>query len=432
MEARTRLRLSVMMALVYAVQGAFWPLLAIHLKDLGIAGRERGWIFATLAIGSFLMPLGAGQLVDRFLAGERLLGVIFAVAAGFLAVIAAGLISGAGGLFGLFLVFWLIVAPAFALANAIALRHLPRPQEQFAGVRLWGTVGWMAVGWAVSLLMVWSGSANLGRGAFEAFWIASALALVVACYSFTLPHTPPLAVAGHERRGGLRGSLALLERPGMKSFLFTAFGVHLTTPFVYQVIPTYLEGKGMSRAWITSAMTLGQWPEVIMLAVLPWLFLRVGSKGTLLIGIMAWVVRYGTLAAEPPLWLAVAGIPLHGVGVACFTVAGQIYMDSQSPREGRASAQALYMVVTSGVGSFLGSLLAGDLMGRFGGDYGLVFLVPCVIDAALLIYFCAGFRGNAMIKDCSSACNGARPFRKDGVRGRPARVGNLVTESADG
>ena len=62
-----------MMALVYAVQGSFWPLLAVHLADLGIHGRERGWIFATLAIASLAVPLGAGQLVDRFMATQRLL-----------------------------------------------------------------------------------------------------------------------------------------------------------------------------------------------------------------------------------------------------------------------------------------------------------------------------------------------------------------------
>ena len=68
MNARMPWRLSAMMALIYAVQGSFWPLLAIHLADLGIGGRDRGWIFATLAIASTAVPLGAGQLVDRVMA----------------------------------------------------------------------------------------------------------------------------------------------------------------------------------------------------------------------------------------------------------------------------------------------------------------------------------------------------------------------------
>ena len=95
-ERRNRWRLSAMMALVYAVQGAFWPLLAVHLADLGIKGRDRGWIFATLAIGSTAVPLGAGQLVDRLMATQRVLALIYAVGTGLLAVLASGWVELAG------------------------------------------------------------------------------------------------------------------------------------------------------------------------------------------------------------------------------------------------------------------------------------------------------------------------------------------------
>jgi MFS family permease len=433
MKADMRARLSVMMALIYAVQGAFWPLLAVHLKDLGLSGRERGWVFATLAIGSLLMPLGAGHLVDRRFPGQRVLAAIFAASSALLVALAAGLTRGSGGLFLLFLVFWLVTAPAFALSSAVALRHLARPFEQFAGVRLWGTVGWMAVGWLVSGVMAWSGSSVGGRGAFEAFWVAAAVAMVFSAYCATLlPHTPPLAAHRQGERAGLGEALNLVRRPRMAGFLLTAFGVHLTTPFVFQVVPTCLEARGLPRAWVPSAMTLGQWPEIAALAVLPWLFRRVGPGGTLALGIGAWVVRYGSLAVNAPLWVALAGMPLQGVGVACFTVAGQVYTDSQAPADRRASAQALYTVVTSGAGSFLGSLLAGEVVGRLAGNYALVFLVPCVIDTALLVYFCAGLRPDARPEGCAGAPLAARPLSLDAARGTRPRVGNLVTEPADG
>ena len=86
-------RLSGMMALVYSVQGAFWPVLSIHLVDLGISERGRGWIFATMAMASFAMPLGAGQLVDRLMPTQRFLGLSFGAGTGLLALMAWGVSS---------------------------------------------------------------------------------------------------------------------------------------------------------------------------------------------------------------------------------------------------------------------------------------------------------------------------------------------------
>ncbi len=147
-----------MMALVFAVQGSFWPLLGVHLADQGILGRDRGWIFATLAIGSTIVPLGAGQLVDRLMETQRLLAMIYAIGAGLLALLASGWVRSAGGLFGVFLGYWALTAPAYSLCNAMAMRNLDDPGREFGRVRLWGTAGWMVAGWVVSVVMAVTGS----------------------------------------------------------------------------------------------------------------------------------------------------------------------------------------------------------------------------------------------------------------------------------
>ncbi len=63
----------------------------------------------------------------------------------------------------------------------------------------------------------------------------------------------------------------------------------------------------------------------------------------------------------PPLGVAVAGTLLHGAGIACFTVGAQVFLDGRRTGHLRASAQALLLVATSGAGSFLGNLLAGEV-----------------------------------------------------------------------
>jgi MFS family permease len=390
---RVNVRLSWMMVLVYSVQGAFWPLLSIHLGDLGISERGRGWIFATMALASFAMPLGAGQLVDRLMPIQKFLGFSFTAGTVLLGLMAWGVPAHVGWLFGLFLVYWLIMAPSYSLSSSLAFRNLARPDRDFGKVRLWGTFGWMAVGWIVSGVMAWSGS-KTGRGASEAFWVAAGLSATTALYCRTLPDTPPLTGASR-RNSSFRDVADLFRAPAIPAYLVVAFGVSLTTPFVYQVMPNYLRAIGMNRAWVSTAMSLGQWPEVLMIAALPWLIRRLGYRFTLGLGIAAYALRYVTLAFDPPLWLATAGIPLHGIGVACFSIGGQMFVDSRASTDRRASAQSINTVVTGGLGSFLGSLLAGEVVGLFPGGYGPVFLVPCAINLGLILLLLLKFRPEA-------------------------------------
>jgi MFS family permease len=380
-----------MMALIYAVQGAWWPLLAVHLQDLGISGRGRGAIFATLALAAFATPLGAGQLADRLLPTQRLLALIYAVGSVGLAVFAVGPSTRFAPLFGLFLAYWLITAPSYSLANSLAFRNLPRPAEQFGRVRLWGTVGWMVVGWAVSAILGMSGTADPGRGTHEAFWVAAALSLVFAGYCLTLPNTPPLA-SSPVRGIDLAIVRDLAGRRPVAVFLGTAFVVSLTTPYVYQAVPTYLRALGLGRSWVPLAMTLGQLLEIVALAALPVFLRRLGYRRTLALGVGAWAVYYLNLAAHPPLWLALAGLPLNGVAIACFIIAGQTFLDSQAPPDRRASAQAVHVIVTSGLGSLVGNVLAGEVTYLNGGIGPAVFLLPCLLNAAAVVALLRAFR----------------------------------------
>ena len=420
-----------MMALVYAVQGSFWPLLAVHLADLGIGGRGRGWIFATLAIGSLAAPFAAGQVVDRIVATQRLLALTYAVGTGLLVLVASAFVTQVGWMFLVFLAFWLVVGPAYSLSNSLAMRNLGDPLSEFGWVRAWGTAGWMIAGWVVSLVMLFSGSTRMGQGAFEAIWVGAILALATSIYCLTLPHTPPLAV-GPRGKHALRDSLDLVRQPDIAVLLITSFGVYLTAPMVYQVIPGYLERRGLPRAWISTTMTLGQLAEIGTLAVLPWLLRRFGVKATLMLGIAAYFLRFLSLTFDPPLWLAVSGTLLHGVGIAGFVVGGALYIDSRCGVHVRASAQALFLVCMSGMGALLGNLMAGEIVGRTAPGDVLVFLIPCVIDGALLLYFLRGFRAPVSSMTWGGAGSVEPSSSALAARGPVARVGHLVTELADG
>lgn len=391
MDDGRRWRLCGMMAMIYAVQGAWWPLLAVHLEDMGYSGRARGWIFATYAIGSLATPLGAGQLADRLMPTQRLMGLIYGLGALFLVGFALLPPVTPAILFALFVAYWLLTAPGYGLSNSVAFRNLTRPGQQFGGVRLWGTIGWMVAGWLVTAALT-AGGAGAGRSGSTAFAVSALLSLGFAIYCLTaLPNTPPVVSAG-TRVSDLRAGLDLLRKPEFAGFLGLAFAVSLTMPFVYQTVPGYLARAGLERRWVASAMTLSQLPEIAALAALPWMHRRFGVRGALAIGIGAWAAEYLILAMQPPLGLALCAIPLNGVAIAGFAVTGQMFLDGQAPADRRASTQALWIVVVSGLGALLGSVLAGEVLSWSRGGGRAVFLVPGLINVAALVALWGGFR----------------------------------------
>ncbi|MFM1803003.1 MAG: hypothetical protein RJA81_2355 [Planctomycetota bacterium] len=375
------------MATLYASQGSWWPGLSMHLTSLGISSRAIGWIFSTLALSSILSPLVHGRLADRKIPAERILGISYALGAMILLLVSGYRGQNAVGLFLVFLVYWLLIAPGYGMANAISMRHLASPRQEFGKVRLWGTIGWMAGSYIVALAMFLG--VGSGIGIPELFYVAMFLGVLTSFQAMSLPQSPPMESVKGAFLKALRSDL--LKQRDFVIYLILGFGVSTTTPFVFQLIPSMLEKSGLTRPQVMLAMTLGQIPEILALWVLPVVIRRIGYRGALFLGIMSWVIRYGVIAAGGSLVWIILSMPLQGLAIGFFLVGGQVYMDEKSPRESRASVQALQVMVSSGLGSFLGSIVAGECQTLWRDQPEFVFLVPCIVDVflgfVLLIWF---------------------------------------------
>src|ERR1700730_10129735 len=66
-----RARLSLFMFLLYAVPGAWYPLISLRLVQLGSTPFDIGWAFAAHSCAAVLAPLVAGQVADRWVSAER-------------------------------------------------------------------------------------------------------------------------------------------------------------------------------------------------------------------------------------------------------------------------------------------------------------------------------------------------------------------------
>src|SRR5438128_2670725 len=105
-----RVRLSLLMLLVYAAPGAVVPIFSLRLTELGFTPIAIGVCCATQALGTMLAPLLAGQVADRWVPAERCLALCAFTEAGLLWLIAG--LTTPGAVFAANLAFWLVMAPA--------------------------------------------------------------------------------------------------------------------------------------------------------------------------------------------------------------------------------------------------------------------------------------------------------------------------------
>src|SRR5262249_14969788 len=185
----------------------------------------------------------------------------------------------------------------------------------------------------------------------------------------TRPPTLPRRVAGlaRGRRLAPLAALKLLRRRAFGIYAACVLGACVTFPFTTQNTPMLLKQLGVTQAWLGPAQTLAQATEVLALSLLPALLLRLGVRGTMLLGLGSWGLALSVLAVGHPVGLVVASQGLNGVFVAGFLVAGQVFVNGQAEGDLRASAQGLFSFV-NGLGLLAGNLLASWLRDATGGD----------------------------------------------------------------
>src|SRR5262249_37680225 len=151
-----------------------------------------------------------------------------------------------------------------------------------------------------------------------------------------------------------------------------------------------LDELGIADHWKGPALTLGQTAEVISMVILPWLLRRSGLRRVLILGASAWALVLAVQALGHPTAPVVSCLALNGLYITCFVIAGQMFVNSRSGPEVRASAQAL-ISFTSGVGLLGGYALSGLVAYQVGGAFRPTFTVASTIAFVAVAGFAIWF-----------------------------------------
>ena len=319
-------------------------------------------IFGTQSWGAIIAPFIVGLIADRYFNAERILGILHLLGAGLMFMMYKA--GTAGEFFPYVLGYMILFMPTLALVNSISFRQLEDPEKQFSGIRIWGTIGWIVAGLAISYVFVWDSTEAIREGLLRnTFLMASVVSLVLGLYSFTLPATPPTKKEeGNSSISDILGldALKLLKDKNFLIFFVSSILICIPLAFYYQNGNPFLSEIGMENP--TAKMTIGQASEVLFLLALPLFFKRFGFKATILLAMLAWALRYLLFAygnAGDLSFMLILGIALHGICYDFFFVAGQIYTDAKAGKQYKSAAQGLISLATYGVGMLIGFWAAG-------------------------------------------------------------------------
>lgn len=370
-----KFRLTIMSFLQFFVWGAWLITIATYFfgNNMG-TGVQFGAIFSTLAISSMFMPALTGIIADKWINAEKLYGILHILYG--LILFYVPKVTDADTLYWVIFGAMICYMPTISLSNSIAYTILKRDGfdvvKVFPPIRVWGTIGFIAAMWTTNL----SGSKANGHQ----FLIGGVAAILLGIFSFTLPKCPP--------QKSIAKDASIIEQLGLSAFklfskykmalffLFSlALGAALQLTNMYgdtflddfKKVPVYGPDSFVVK-YSTVILSISQISETIFILTIPFFLKRFGIKKVMLFSMLAWVMRFGLFSFGNPadgLWMIILSCIVYGMAFDFFNISGSLFVETTTDSSIRSSAQGLFMMMTNGIGAFIGSKVSGLIIDNY-------------------------------------------------------------------
>ena len=391
-----KIRLIILSFLQFAVWGAYLTSMGNYLGSIGL-GQQIGLFYAMQGFVSILMPAIMGIIADRWIPAQKLLGISHVVAAIFLG--AAGYYGMQHSdstdfttLFSLYSLSVMFYMPTIALSNSVAYSALINNNfdtiKTFPPIRTFGTIGFIVAMLFVNFAGFENGNFTLNfsnsqgfvsfQNTYAQFFVSAFLGIVLFAYSFTLPHCPTNKSDEKQTLSDALGLKAFALFKDKKMAIFFVFSMLLgislqitngyANPFItsFKDIPQYADSWGANNA--NALISLSQVSETLCILLIPFCLKRFGIKKVMLMAMFSWFLRFGLFAVGDPgsgVWMFILSMIVYGVAFDFFNVSGSLFVDQETDANIRSSAQGVFMMMTNGLGSTIGMLVAGEIVNYY-------------------------------------------------------------------
>jgi NHS family xanthosine MFS transporter len=369
-----KFRITVLSFLQFFIWGAWLITVAVYWFGTKKWGpQDFGDIFSTLGISSLFMPALTGIIADRWINAERLYGILHILGGAAIAYIPQ--VNDPNTFYTVILIAMCCYMPTISLSNSIGYTILKNNNydvvKVFPPIRVWGTIGFIVAMWVTSL--------TDNKATANQFYISAAASFLLGIYSFTMPKCPPPKLisenASWVEKLGLNAFKLFAQKKMALFFLFSmflGFALQLTNMYgdvfisEFANVPEY--ANLLVVKYSTVIMSISQVSETLFILAIPFFLKRFGIKKVMLISMFAWVLRFGLFAYGNPaegLWMIVLSCIVYGMAFDFFNISGSLFVETTTSASIRSSAQGLFMMMTNGIGAYLGAKISGFVIGKY-------------------------------------------------------------------
>jgi len=373
-------RLSGFYLFYYATLGAFIPYWSLYLEGLGYVPAAIGQLMALMMMTRIVAPNVWAWIADHTGRRMRLVqlgslaaalafsGVFFAQHFWWLALVVVS-----------FSFFWNASLPQVEVTT---FNHLGSQAHRYGGIRLWGSIGFIASVAGLGPLLDHFGTGLLPpvlMVLFSTIWLSSLWVPERSISPVALGHAPLREVLSQRR---------------VVALLAVCFLMQASHGPYYTFYSIYLQDHGYTRSAIGQLWALGVIAEIAVFLVMPRLVPRFGLRALLLSSLSLAVLRWLLIAYfVDRAWMLIIAQLLHAAtfGVYHGAAIQLIHRYFRGRHQGRG--QALYSSLSFGAGGAVGALYSGYTWAVGGGV--ISFGAAAVVSAAALLFAWRGLKVDA-------------------------------------
>ena len=368
-------RLAAFYFAYYAALGAFTPYWSLFLKARGQDVAAISVLMSLWYATRIVAPSSWSWLAARSPRPVRWLRVGCALTLASFGVFLLPL--GFTGLFVAMCVFCFAYNAVMPQFEAITLSHLTGRSALYGRIRVWGSIGFIAV------------VATFGI-AFDHVPITLLPALMLPIYaalfasSFVNDYRAPPA---HEAAtpGGFRERLAQRQ---VIAFFVVALLAQISFGPYYTFFSLYLEQHAYRPSALGAYWAIGVAAEIAMFAASARVFARWEATNVLTVALVSAALRWWATALFPEnVTLMVLAQLTHALNFAAFFAACMQLLVRFFPGRLNGHAQGIYYGFSSGIGGVLGALIAGRLWSFDNGRVAFLVAGGIAACAAVLAFF---------------------------------------------